>query len=113
MRRACFLFLVSFGVTSAQPTAEEIMARVAENQDKAEAARTAWVYDMKVFVRLLRSGGKVVDVRQAWNGHRRGKHQIGAAGRNAAMPVRRSGPVDISAQTRPREGCRWNRFASN
>ena len=42
MRRACFLFLVSFGVTSAQPTAEEIMARVAENQDKAEAARTAW-----------------------------------------------------------------------
>jgi hypothetical protein len=59
MTRACFLFLVSFEVVSAQPTADEIMARVAENQDKAEAARAAWVYDMKVFVRLLRGGGKV------------------------------------------------------
>jgi hypothetical protein len=59
MKRVCVLFLVSSGVALAQPTAEEIMARVAENQDKAEAARTAWVYDMKVFVRLLRPGGKV------------------------------------------------------
>jgi len=59
MKRTAFLVLLSCGVTLAQPTADEIMARVAENQDRAEAARTAWVYNMKVFIRLLRSGGKV------------------------------------------------------
>ena len=43
----------------AQLTANEIMSRVAENQDRAEVARAAYVYDMKVFVRLLRGGGKL------------------------------------------------------
>jgi hypothetical protein len=39
--------------------ADEIMTRVAENQRRAEAARTRYVYDMNVFVRLKRANGKV------------------------------------------------------
>src|SRR5258708_5653810 len=57
--RSCCVFLTLTGTLSAQITAREIMSRVAENQDKAQAARTAWVYDMKVFVRLLRGVNKV------------------------------------------------------
>ncbi|MEP6715756.1 MAG: hypothetical protein ABJC09_09275 [Terriglobia bacterium] len=41
------------------PTAEEIMCRVAENQQRAEVARSKFVYDMNVFVRLQRANGKV------------------------------------------------------
>ena len=37
----------------------DIMCRVAENQERAEAARTAYVYDMNVFVRLKRANGKL------------------------------------------------------
>jgi hypothetical protein len=40
------------------PDAGEIMRRVAENIDRAEAARTAYVYDQNVFVRLQRANGK-------------------------------------------------------
>ncbi|HVW09690.1 MAG TPA: hypothetical protein VHC90_13970 [Bryobacteraceae bacterium] len=40
-------------------TAGEIMFRVAENQTRSEAARSAWVYRQDVLVRLLRSGGKL------------------------------------------------------
>lgn len=40
------------------PTAEEIMCRVVENQKRAEAERTAYVYDMNVFVRLRKANGK-------------------------------------------------------
>ena len=43
------------GVT---PTAEDIMCRVAENQERAEKAREAFVFDMNVFVRLKRANGK-------------------------------------------------------
>jgi hypothetical protein len=39
------------------PTAEDIMCRVAENQERAIAARAGYVYDMNVFVRLQRAGG--------------------------------------------------------
>ena len=39
-------------------TAETIMARVAENQDRAEQMRTAYVYHQSVLVRLLRTNGK-------------------------------------------------------
>ena len=42
-----------------QPTAEDIMCRVAENQDRAEKAREAYVYDMNLFVRLKRANGKL------------------------------------------------------
>jgi hypothetical protein len=41
------------------PTAEEIMCRVAENQERAQAERTAYVYDMNVFVRMKRANGKL------------------------------------------------------
>jgi hypothetical protein len=55
-----FAYLLLFsGAAYAQLTADEVMARVAENQDKAQAGRASWVYDMKVLVRLLRSPGKV------------------------------------------------------
>jgi hypothetical protein len=40
-------------------TPEDIMCRVAENQERAEAARAAYVYDMNVFVRLKRANGKL------------------------------------------------------
>lgn len=53
---------VPAGLTPPAPatsiTAAEIMRRVAENQDQAKAARTAYVYDEDVFVRLKRAGGK-------------------------------------------------------
>ncbi len=35
------------------------MQRVAENQERALAARAAYVYDMNVFVRLKRANGKL------------------------------------------------------
>jgi hypothetical protein len=41
------------------PTPEEIMCRVAENQERAEEARKAYVYDMNVFVRMKRANGKL------------------------------------------------------
>lgn len=52
-----FMMLVPVlpGVT---PTADEIMCRVAENQQRAQAERNAWVYDMNVFVRVKRANGK-------------------------------------------------------
>ena len=43
----------------AAPTAESIMARVAENQNRAEQMRTAFVYHQNVLVRLHRSNGKL------------------------------------------------------
>jgi hypothetical protein len=43
----------------APPSADEIMQRVAENQQRALAARSAYVYDMNVFVRLKRANGKL------------------------------------------------------
>ena len=45
MNRGALAFLRFSSSFSAQLTVDEIMARVAENQDRAEAARTAWVYD--------------------------------------------------------------------
>src|SRR6266478_5891186 len=39
-------------------TAESIMARVAENQDRAEQMRTSYVYHQNVLVRLQRYNGK-------------------------------------------------------
>lgn len=46
--------LVSFPLFSQAPDAGEIMRRVSENQERARSARTAYVYDMNVFVRLKR-----------------------------------------------------------
>jgi len=41
------------------PDVGEIMRRVSENVDRAQAARAAWVYDQDVFVRLKRANGKL------------------------------------------------------
>ena len=41
------------------PDAQAIMLRVAANQEEATAARSAWVYDQDVFVRLQRPHGKL------------------------------------------------------
>jgi hypothetical protein len=41
------------------PTASEIMARVAENQARTVQARKAWAHEQEVFVRLTRSNGKL------------------------------------------------------
>src|SRR5258707_884375 len=43
----------------ATPAVEEIMARVAENQDRAQDARKQWVYQQDVLVRMHRSNGKL------------------------------------------------------
>ncbi len=40
-------------------SADEIMCRVAENQQRAQVARNTFVYDMNVFVRLKRANGKL------------------------------------------------------
>jgi hypothetical protein len=40
-------------------TVDEIMSRVAENQDRAKQARTEWVYQQDVLARLHRSNGKL------------------------------------------------------
>jgi hypothetical protein len=52
------IFLLPF-LLVAPPSADEIMQRVAENQERALAARSAYVYDMNVFVRLKRANGKL------------------------------------------------------
>jgi hypothetical protein len=44
---------------AAVPPAEEIMARVAANQARSQAARSSIVYQQKVLVRKLRGGGQV------------------------------------------------------
>jgi len=41
------------------PTADSIMAKVAENQDRAQAARAEFVYKQKMQIRLKRANGKL------------------------------------------------------
>ena len=53
-----FLFLTA-PLPGMPLTAEDIMCRVAENQERAEKARESYVYDMNVFVRLKRANGKL------------------------------------------------------
>jgi len=55
------LFLLLLLQAAAPPplSVDEIMARVAENQDRAKQARTEWVYQQDVLARLHRSNGKL------------------------------------------------------
>jgi len=46
-------------VTGDPPSVETIMARVAENQTRAQDARKQWIYQQSVLVRLHRSNGKL------------------------------------------------------
>ena len=41
------------------PSASEIMAKVAENQSRAEAARSGYVYHQSLLVRMKRTNGKL------------------------------------------------------
>ncbi len=62
MMSAGFLFAASLLAAQApegSPDATEIMHRVAENQQRAHAARAAWVFNQDVFVRQQRTGGKL------------------------------------------------------
>jgi hypothetical protein len=53
------LLLAASTLLAQTPDGAEIMRRVAANQERAEAAREAYVYDQKVFVRLKRANGKL------------------------------------------------------
>ena len=46
-------------IGSNPPSVETIMARVAENQGRAQEARKQWIYQQSVLVRLHRSNGKL------------------------------------------------------
>jgi hypothetical protein len=56
------LILLMAGVSRAgpAPTADDIMARVAENQKRAERLRSEFVYQQKVLIRLRDGKGKLV-----------------------------------------------------
>jgi hypothetical protein len=58
-RLVASLVFLSASLCGQTPDVREIMRRVAENADRAQAARTAWVYDHDVFVRLKRANGKL------------------------------------------------------
>jgi hypothetical protein len=53
------LLLLPLLILAQTPTADEIMSHVAENQERAKAARTRYVYDSNVLVRLKRANGKL------------------------------------------------------
>jgi hypothetical protein len=59
MRVAAALVFSAMFVRADAPDAREIMRRVAENQERAQAARTAYVYDQDVFIRLQRTNGRL------------------------------------------------------
>lgn len=52
--------MVPQSATPAAPTAEEIMAKVAANQDRTEAARTHYVYLQHIRITSRKPGGKVM-----------------------------------------------------
>lgn len=63
MRRVAFVFVCLLGlatVAQAQFTANEIMARVATNQDRAEKLRAQYVYQQHIHVVSSQTNGKVM-----------------------------------------------------
>lgn len=50
--------LSAFGFDTG-PTAQEIMARVAENQDRAQSVRSTFVYHQNLLIRMKRANGKL------------------------------------------------------
>ena len=52
--------MVAQSATPAAPTAEEIMAKVAANQDRTEAARTHYVYMQHIRAGSRKTGGRVM-----------------------------------------------------
>lgn len=53
------LLLLSAAVSLSGQTADEIMSRVAQNQDRASAARAQYVYHQNLLVRMSRPNGKL------------------------------------------------------
>jgi len=62
-RLSCVLLLASLGTLASadqpSPSVDEIMARVAANQDRAEQARAEYVYQQRIHVATLRTNGKL------------------------------------------------------
>ena len=93
MRRALPAILFAGCACAATPGAAEIMARVAVNQDRAQAARSAWVYEQSVLVRMKRPNGKLareerrefVVTPRADGAERELKHFSGKVERKAGM----------------------------
>jgi len=54
-----FLSLAVFPALAEEPTVDRIMARVAENQARAQDMRRAYVYNQKVLARFTRTNGKL------------------------------------------------------
>ena len=63
LRVLWLMMLAPLGVLSAGdqpvPSVEEIMARVAANQDREEKARAEYVYQQRIHVASLRTNGKL------------------------------------------------------
>jgi hypothetical protein len=59
MQRLLSCLSIGASLLAQTPDAAEIMRRVSENVDRAQAARVAWVYDQDIFVRLKRANGKL------------------------------------------------------
>ena len=62
-RLSCVLLLASLGTLASadqpSPSVDEIMARVAANQDRAEQIRAEYVYQQRIHVATLRTNGKL------------------------------------------------------
>ena len=59
MKRLLTLLFIGASLPAQTPDLGEIMRRVSENADRAQAARAAWVYDQDIFDRLKRANGKL------------------------------------------------------
>jgi hypothetical protein len=57
--RAAAFVIIAACLRAETPNALEIMQHVAQNADRAYAARSSWVYDLDTFVRLKRANGKL------------------------------------------------------
>jgi len=58
-KTSLLLFFAAPSLLAQTPSADEIMRRVSENVDRAQAARAEYVYDQDVFIRLKRANGKL------------------------------------------------------
>ena len=56
--------LLSFLALAAREPVENVMARVAANQDRAQELRTAFVYEQSLLLRFRRGDGKLA--REEW-----------------------------------------------
>ena len=57
--RLAFFLLVPLALLAQQPDVDAIMAKVAANQDSAQAKRDAFIYSQKVWVRSFKTNGKL------------------------------------------------------